>query len=264
MEALRLEDLTFAYGRRVVLADINMSIMAGEMWGVIGPNGSGKSTLIRGISGVVSPSRGRITLMGEDISRLSRSYLARKVAIVPQNPNLPEAFTVLDVVLMGRTPHLRLLQTEGPKDMAAVKQAMETTNTWELAGARIGELSGGERQRVVIARALAQEPQLLLLDEPTAHLDICHQGAVLDLIKDLNQKQGLTVLAVFHDLNLAAMYCERVCVLAKRRLFCQGDIREVITTRNIEAAYGVRVCVLPHPVNGLPATLLAPVDGHPG
>ncbi len=259
---LELADLSFSYGTHRALDGVNLMVRAGEMVGVIGPNGSGKSTLLRTISGVLRPDRGRILVSGEDISRLSRASLARVVATVPQDPALPDSFTAGEIVLLGRTPHLRLLQSEGPRDLAVVQRAMEICNAWELADRRVGELSGGERQRVVIARALAQEPKLLLLDEPTSHLDISHQTAILDLVTGLTQKQGLAVLAVFHDLNLAAQYCQRLAVFHAGRILAEGPPREVITVENVSHAYGAEVCIVPHPRNNLPVALVTGCGGN--
>jgi iron complex transport system ATP-binding protein len=173
---LEIRDLTVAYGELVALRLVSLSLGTGELVGLVGPNGSGKSTLIRAITRLVRPLGGHIRLDGREVGRLSQRELARWAAVVPQNPYLPDAFTVLEVALMGRTPHLGLLQSEGRADLAAVRRALEQTDMWRLASRRMGELSGGERQRVLVARALAQETPLLLLDEPTAHLDMGHQA----------------------------------------------------------------------------------------
>lgn len=253
---LAVENLSFSYGTRQALAGVDLKVRAGEMVGVIGPNGSGKSTLLRTISGVLRPYRGRVLLDGDDITHLRRAELARRLGVVPQNPSLPETFAAVDVVLLGRTPHLRFLQSEGRRDLEVVRQAMKVCGVWELAERRVGELSGGERQRVVIARALAQEPRLLLLDEPTSHLDIAHQVAIMDLIWSLSQQQGLAVLAVFHDLNLAAQYCDRLLVLNAGRLVGEGSSREVLTPEIVKLAYGTEVCIVSHPLNLMPVALV--------
>jgi iron complex transport system ATP-binding protein len=253
---LQVENLTFAYGAREVLAGINLSANAGEMVGVIGPNGSGKSTLVRSLCGVLRPKSGRVLVEGEDLAGVSRARVAQKVAVVPQDPHLPDAFTAWEVALLGRTPYLGLLQSEGPADFAVVQRALDLCGAADLANRRMGDLSGGERQRVVIARALAQEPQLLLLDEPTSHLDITHQTAILDLISTLSHEQGLAVVAVFHDLNLAAQYCHRLAVIGGGRIIAEGTPAEVITVENVSRAYGADVCIVPHPRNKQPVALV--------
>lgn len=253
--ALRVDDLWFSYGGVPVLTGISFEVEYGQMLAVIGPNGSGKSTLLRAISGVVSPQRGKVFVGEEDAARLKPADQARKVAVVSQNPTLPGAFTVLDVVLMGRTPHLGLLGREGPKDLAAARWAMEVTETWPLAHRRVGELSGGEQQRVVIARALTQEPKVLLLDEPTAHLDINHQKAILDIVVGLCEDCGLAVITVFHDLNLAAQYCPKLLLLFNGRVHAQGSPSQVLTAEKIQEVYGTQVSIVPHPLTALPAVL---------
>lgn len=261
MATLALQDIALAYGDKVVLSHIDLRMTPGEMLGIVGPNGSGKSTLIKGVCRLITPNSGRILIDGRDIATINRSELARLVAVVPQNPLLPEAFTAFEMVLMGRTPHLGLFRYEGQRDLAIAWQAMEVTRTHSLADRRISELSGGERQRLIIARALAQEPELVLLDEPTAHLDINYQIETLDFVKELCRQRGLTVIAALHDLNLAAQYCDRLAMLNGGRIYAEGSPRVVITTQNIKEVYGAEVCVYPHPVNGLPATLIVPSNG---
>ena len=258
---LQAEGLRFSYGRRPVLADVSLTLRAGEMVGVVGPNGSGKSTLLRLISGVLRPSAGRLYFKGKSLADLGRRELARRMAVVPQNPHLPESFTVEEVVLLGRTPHLGLLQGEGPRDLAAAHRAMELSGITGLAGRRVGELSGGERQRTLIARALAQEPSILLLDEPTAHLDVSHQIGILDTMARLSSESGLAILAVFHDLNLAAQYCDWLIILSQGRVLAAGPPQEIITTANIRTAFGADVLVLAHPINDLPVTLVTRRNG---
>ena len=256
--ALDVRGLTVAYGARVALRDVSLSLPVGELLGLVGPNGSGKTTLIRAVSGVVAPQAGGVSLDGDDALRLSPKEVALRVAVVPQNPHLPPAFTALELVLMGRTPHLKLLQGEGQGDLRAVRRAMLATDTWELAGRRIGELSGGERQRLLVARALAQETPLLLLDEPTAHLDVGHQAATLRLMARLCRSEGKAVLAAVHDLTLAAQFCHRLVMLHQGRVIAEGAPGEVLTRERLRQVYGTSLHVLSHPVTGRP--VLAP-DG---
>jgi len=256
MSRLQLENVTLAYGERVVLKGISFEVRPGEILGLVGPNGCGKSTLVKGITRVLPLRSGQVFLDGRDIARMSIAQIAQIVAVVPQSPTLPEAFTAFEIVLMGRTPHLGFLRYESQRDVEIVVRAMEMTHTLSLAGRRIGELSGGERQRLIIARALAQEPKIVLLDEPTAHLDINYQIETLDLIATLCDQQGLTALVALHDLNLAAQYCHRVVMISEGRIHAEGTPREVITAQNVREVYGVQVCVYPHPLNNLPATLI--------
>jgi iron complex transport system ATP-binding protein len=259
--ALDVRGLTVAYGSRVALRDVSLALSEGQLLGLVGPNGSGKTTLIRAVSGVVAPQEGRIHLDGADSLALSARETSLRVAVVPQNPHLPPAFTVLELVLMGRTPHLSLLQGEGQADLVAARRAMLATETWELADRPIGELSGGERQRVLVARALAQDTPILLLDEPTAHLDIGHQAATLRLMARLCQSEGKAVLAAVHDLTLAAQFCERLVMLHQGCVVAEGSPREVLTPERLREVYGAAVHVLPHPLTGRP--VLAP-DGDAG
>jgi len=256
MVKLELQSVWLAYGGNVVVKDLTFRVMPGEMVGLIGPNGSGKSTIIKAISRVISLYSGKILLDGKDVFKIPRGDLARLLGVVPQMPLLPSAFTAFEIVLMGRNPHLGLLQYEGARDLAITWQAMEKTATHSLAERRVGELSGGEIQRLVIARVLAQEPQSILLDEPTANLDIRHQVEILDLIKSLCRENNLTVVVALHDLNLASQYCDRLLLINNGRVHAQGTPREVINSRNIKEVYGAEGCIYPHPVNGLPTVLL--------
>jgi len=200
MVKLETQGITLAYGNKKVVEDITFRVMPGEIVGIVGPNGSGKSTIIKALSRVITPHSGTVLVNDKDISQISRKELSLLVGVVPQNPILPSIFTAFDIVLMGRNPHLSLFQYEGPRDLEITWQAMKQTSTQHLAERRIGELSGGEIQCVVIARALAQETEAILLDEPTANLDISRQIEILDLIKGLCQKNRLTVAVALHDL----------------------------------------------------------------
>jgi len=256
MIKLELQNVGVAYGHNVVVKDLTFQVMPGEMVGLIGPNGSGKSTIIKAISRVISLYSGKILLDGKDVFKMPRGDLARLLGVVPQMSLLPSAFTAFEVVLMGRNPHLGLLQYEGARDLAITWRAMEMTATHTLAERKVGELSGGEIQRIVIARVLTQEPKSILLDEPTANLDIRHQVEILDLIKNLCLENNLTVVVALHDLNLAAQYCDRLILINNGQVHAQGTPREVINSRNIKDVYGADGCVYTHPVNGLPAVLL--------
>ncbi|OGO41956.1 MAG: hypothetical protein A2W36_00050 [Chloroflexi bacterium RBG_16_58_14] len=252
---LEIESLSVAYIEKEVLNSVTMSIASGEILAVVGPNGVGKSTLIRAISGVIPPKQGSIRANGVNTSHLSPLQRARLMAIVPQARELPPAYTVHQTVLMGRTPYLNWLGQAGKSDHAAVWRSLEHTDLSHLAERRIGELSGGEQQRVLLARALAQETSILLLDEPTTHLDLQHQSNLLNLVRKLSQEKTLSVLMVLHDLNLAGLYADRVALMSDGRIFSLGVPAEVITAQNLSAVYHVPVNVIPHPDYGTPLVL---------
>ena len=222
---------------------MDLELQEGDFLGLIGPNGSGKSTFIRTITGAVPLFEGLIQLNKKTLSLLSHKEIARFIAVVPQDASSPFAFTVREIVTMGRHPYLGWFKGPGAEDLEAVEEALEQTNTSHLAGRSILELSGGERQRVIIARALAQKPKILLLDEPTNHLDINHQVEVFDLLYQLNQEQNLTVLCATHDLNFAAEYCARILLMHQGRTYAFGAPEEVLTSHIISAVYGVEVRV---------------------
>ncbi len=252
---LTLDALSVNYGSRTVLRNISLRVSPGEMLAVIGPNGAGKSTLIRAASGALVPKGGRALLGQLDAHRLSPDLRARQVAIVPQAVRLPEAFTVLETVLMGRTPYLGWLGRESRTDYALTRAAMERADVEALADRCIGELSGGEQQRVLIARALAQAAPILLMDEPTAHLDLKHQVDLLTLAHTLAHQDRLVVLVALHDLNLAAQFADRVALLVNGELRMLGLPAEVLTPSNLSLAYGLPVNVISHPARGTPLVI---------
>ena len=253
---IELHDVSLGYNHEPVLHNVNMKAMPGQILGLVGPNGSGKSTLIKGMARVIGTLSGRILIDSRDIRTIKRDELARLVATVPQNPALPAAFTAFELVLMGRTPHLGLLRYEGGDDFAIAWEAMQATHTQTLAERRVSELSGGERQRLVIARALTQQPGVILLDEPTANLDINHQVEILNLVRNLCFEQSLTVVVALHDLNLAAQYCDWMVMLDGGKVYAEGTPPDILTAANIKKVYGADVYVYPHPVNKLPTTLI--------
>lgn len=249
---LSIEDVTLRYEARTVLRDVSLSASTGEVLALIGPNGVGKSTLIRAISGSLKPLSGRVTVEGRDVYQLRVEERAQLIAVVPQAVRLPEAFSVFETVLMGRTPYLGWLGRESEKDRSAVQSALVCTNTAELIARPLGELSGGEQQRVLIARALAQSARTLLLDEPTAHLDLKHQASVLSLVRSLAHDENHAVLIALHDLNLAAQYADRVALLSNGAVAAIGTPEEVLTAENLSPAYGLHITVYEHPAHGAP------------
>ncbi len=244
-----LRNVTFGYDRRVVVDDVSFDVRPGEFLGIIGPNGSGKSTLLRLMSGLLRRGGGELSIDGRSIERYRRRELSRMLAVVPQETAIAFPFSVMEVVLFGRTPHFGGFGFEGDRDLAAARRAMERTDTTALAGRAITELSGGERQRVVLARALAQEPRYLLLDEPAAFLDIRHEVEMYDLLRDL-QREGMTVVTVLHDLNLAALYCERVVLLDQGRVAMAGTPAEVLTYATLTRVYGTEIYVSLNDITG--------------
>jgi iron complex transport system ATP-binding protein len=249
---LRAERLSAGYHDRAVLDEVTFELGRGEFCGLLGPNGSGKSTLLKAVAGVLRPWSGRAELFGTDVRTLSPRAIARRVAVIPQDVSVLFPFSVEEIVAMGRHPHLGRFEREGARDREAIERALAETDTAALAGRPVDELSGGERQRVVIARALAQEPELLLLDEPTTHLDINHQVEVFELLARLNRERGLTVLAVSHDVNVCAEYCRRLLVLRAGRLVAAGAPEALVTPALIREVYGAEVNVLANPTSGAP------------
>ncbi|OPY89823.1 MAG: Hemin import ATP-binding protein HmuV [Syntrophus sp. PtaU1.Bin208] len=258
MVLLNLKNVSFRYDADWVLRNLSCSVGQGEFLGIIGPNGSGKTTLLRLSNGILSPGEGSVTLRGADIRKIPRKALARTMAFVAQDSPELFPFRVNECVLMGRAPHLGRLQFERERDFAIARQAMEATGTLPMASRNLADLSGGEKKRVHIARALAQEPQILLLDESTAHLDMKHTTAIFDLLKTLNRDQGLTVIVVTHDINTASLYCDRLLLLHRGSISAEGRPEEVITEANIREVYETRVTIDCNPGNGLPRISLLP------
>jgi len=247
---LRINNIACRYDAANVLENIDFSAKGGDFIGVVGPNASGKSTLLKSISKVLKPHTGVVLLNERDVYTFKSAEIAKNLAVVPQESVISFAFTALEVVLMGRTPHLNRFEMESTQDLIIAQKSMELTNTWYLAERPIDTLSGGEKQRIIIARALTQEPRVLLLDEPTDHLDINHQIEILDLIKRLSKEEEMVVIGVFHDLNIVSQYCDRLILLHKGRIFAAGEAGDVLTGENIEKVYGVKVTVKQDDISG--------------
>ena len=258
MIGLEINRVDFSYFDGLVLEDINLSVKAGEMVGLLGPNGSGKTTLIKLASGIITPKRGEIRLDGDRIDDLSRRFIASHVAVVPQRFHMPFAFTVSEVVMLGRTPFFKALSDENEDDRQVVDNALELVGIEELAERRFDELSGGERQKVILAMALAQQPKLLLLDEPTVHLDIAHQMEIVELVRELNMERGITVVAAMHDLNLAALYFDRLVLLKEGKVWADGTPAQVLTEAGISQVFAASVRVEVHPLTGTPHIVVMP------
>ncbi|MDD4899484.1 MAG: ABC transporter ATP-binding protein [Candidatus Omnitrophica bacterium] len=259
-QLLKINNLSGGYHQEAIVRDVSFEVNSGDFLGVIGPNGSGKTTLLRLLSRVLPAQRGSIFLQGQDIRKLDLKEFCQKVAFVQQDTAINFSFTVWEIVLMGRIPHLKRLQPESLHDREIAQNALIMTDTTELKEKAIDELSSGERQRAIIAKALTQEPVLLFLDEPTSHLDIGHQIQILDLLKKLNRQNDLTIVMVLHDLNLASEYCNRILLLDKGKVYREGAPEEVLNYRNIEAVYKTVVVVKENPISKKPYCILVPEE----
>ncbi|MGY1633612.1 ABC transporter ATP-binding protein [Geodermatophilus sp. SYSU D01186] len=258
--SLAAEELVLGYGERTVIDGLDLTVPAGRITAIVGANACGKSTLLRSMSRLLSPRGGQVLLDGRAVHHLPAKELARTLGLLPQSPIAPEGITVADLVGRGRHPHQRVFSRWSREDDAAVATALEATRTTELADRSVDELSGGQRQRVWIAMALAQQTDLLLLDEPTTFLDVAHQVEVLDLLTDLNRTRGTTIVMVLHDLNLAARYADHLVALADGRLHVAGDPAAVLTEENVRAVFGLDSRVIVDPTSGRP--LMLPLGRH--
>jgi len=253
--------VTVRYGAREALTDVDVSVLPGEVLGIIGPNGSGKSTLVRVLAGLRRPDRGEVRLDDRELHGVGRRERGRAIALVPQETHVSFPLRVRELVLLGRSPHTGAFGWEGAHDLEVARRAMDRTDTASFADRPIDELSGGERQRVVLARALAQEPRVLLLDEPTTYLDLRHTVLLLDLVRTLCREQPLAVALVLHDLNLAGMYCDRLLLLSEGRAHASGPPSEVLRYADLCEVYGTDLYVAPNDVTGQIVVLPLPA-GH--
>jgi len=256
---MELKDVGFAYNGSFRLEGINLSIDAGDFTGIIGPNGSGKSTLVKLLAGYIAPSTGTVLLEGQPLAALNRKTVARKLAVVSQGLHTEFSFTVEEMVRLGRLPHLGRWQAEGPGDSKAVEQALEVTRLTKFRHRYYNRLSGGEAQRVLVAQALAQQPKVLLLDEPTTYMDLAFQQDMFTLMAELNGA-GITVVAVLHDINMAALYCKQLVAVQGGTIYTTGSPDAVITQENIQAIYGAQVAIHRHPTVDRPQITMR----HPG
>jgi len=251
---LKIQNLSTSYGSRNILHDISLDVQSGEVLALIGPNGAGKSTLIRAASGVV-PYTGHVRTNGDDFASLSSMQRAKYIATVPQAVFMPPAYTVWETILLGRTPYLGFLGQVSEKDEEIARQSLQRVSALPFANRRIGELSGGEQQRVLLARALCQSTPILLLDEPTAHLDLQYQVSLLELVTELAHTDNLAVLVALHDLNLAANYADRIALMVAGNIKAMGKPKEVLLPKLIADAYCLPVQVIQHPFLDVPLVL---------
>ena len=257
---LEVTGLTLGYGDRHVIEDLDLSIPPGRVTAIVGPNACGKSTLLRSMTRLLPPRRGQVLLDGRDVHTIPAKERARRLGLLPQSPIAPAGITVGDLVGRGRHPHQRAFTRWSPEDDAAVASALEVTQTLDLSERAVDELSGGQRQRVWIAMALAQQTEVLLLDEPTTFLDVGHQVEVLDLLSDLNQTQGTTIVMVLHDLNMAARYADHLIALSAGRLVAAGPPSEVLRPQLVRELFGMESTIMEDPVSGRP--LMIPRGRH--
>ncbi|MDW7772948.1 MAG: ABC transporter ATP-binding protein [Desulfobulbaceae bacterium] len=258
MNAVSVRDLTVSAGSRKILDNLSLDVCPHDFLAVIGPNGAGKTTLLKTLCGLTRSVSGRVTILGKDKEKYSRRELAATMALVPQQMNPEFAFTVEETVLMGRSPHLGLLQQERKEDFEIARRAMEFTETEHLAGRRLKDLSGGERQRVMIARAICQKPKIMLLDEPTASLDPAHQLIIMRLMQRLREEEDMAVVMVSHDLNLAAVFASRILLIKDGRAILSGPPQAIMNPDNLLQAYGCTMYVDTHPGTGKPRISLVP------
>jgi len=257
---LKISNLVSGYQTKEVIKNISCVVNQGEFVGIIGPNGSGKTTLFRTITKIISGYTGSLSYKEKEIRDWPVRALAREIAVVPQFLLMAFPFKVYDFVALGRTPYLGRFETISEPDEKAIRDAMELSGCSGLQDRAVTELSGGELQRVFLAQALAQEPKLLLLDEPTSHLDIGHQVDILHLLKHLNKENGLTIVVILHDLNTAGEYCSRLILMEEGKIYKTGSPAEVLTYQNIEAVYKTVVVVKENPISGNPYVIAVPKD----
>jgi iron complex transport system ATP-binding protein len=253
---IAVNHLTYRYGTITALRDISFQAASGEMIGLIGPNGSGKSTLLSCLAGLRTDFLGRVMIGGKDISGYNSQALARVVSVVFQDNFFPFDFTAYEIVAMGRSPFLKALQDETAHDQKIIEQAMRLSDCWQLKDRSITELSGGERQRVILARALAQQPKVLLMDEPTNHLDLKHQRLILGTARKLSSQSGILVMAVLHDLNLAASFCDRMILLHQGAIAADNPPKEVLRENILKSVYETDIDIVLHPRTQRPQILI--------
>ena len=249
-EPIAIHNLTYKYDKYNVIEDLSLSLEKNKLYSIIGPNGSGKTTLLKNILNILEVNKNCIYVDGKDIKSYSTLELAKEISYVPQNTNIDFDFTAYEIVLMGRSPYIKRLSEETALDKEIVKSAMERTKVWEMRDIKINHLSGGEQQRVFVARAIAQDTEVILLDEPISHLDICHQIELLDCINTL--KENKTIIAVLHDLNLAAQYSDEIILINSGKIKIQGSPEEVLTQDLISEVYKLKVSMIKDPNTGKP------------
>lgn len=257
MKAIETRDIRFSYNEKEVIKGISFSLKQGEFLGIIGPNGAGKSTVLKILAGIVRVKHGTILILEQDMLTMDRKGLAQRIAFVPQETHFALDFSVEDIVLMGRFPYLHAFRREEKRDLEAVEHALAYVDVMQFRKRPINSLSSGERQRVVLARALAQQPEILLLDEPTSHLDLHHQHRIMELLKRLNT-EGMSVIIINHDLNLASLFCQRLILMHKGCIYADGTPKTLINKEIIKSVYRTEVNIIQHPHKDVPQIFLSP------
>jgi iron complex transport system ATP-binding protein len=259
MKAIESKGISFSYNATETIKEVSVSLEQQEFVGIIGPNGAGKSTLLRILCGILKPAKGDILIFNKNMRELIQRTIAQNIAFVPQETYFTLNFSVEDIVLMGRFPYLRAFQRETNEDLAATEHALIFAHVEEFRKRPINSLSSGERQRVVLARALAQQPKILLLDEPTSHLDLHHQYAIMELLKKLNS-EGTSIIIVNHDLNLASLYCQRLILIHKGAVYSEGSPESLLNENTLKSVYKTEVKIVKHPDRKVPQIFLKPKE----
>ena len=252
---ISLNNIRFSYGKNDVIKNVDLEISNREIVSLVGPNGAGKTTLLKLMGGLLTPSHGKVYVMGKQIGEISPRSRARIVSTVPQNPRVPQNLKLSEFVMLGRNAHLSLTQWESNEDIQIVKEALQVTDTLNVKDRHLGKISGGELQRGMLALALAQESPVMLLDEPTSNLDLSHQSKMMSLIANSHESRVRPTVIGIHDLTLAARYSNRMILVSEGKVFAAGTPQEVLTPANIKEAYGAEVAIIPHPEGGSPVVL---------
>lgn len=252
MNPIKIDQLNWSYDEKEILKGITLNIEEGKFTGIIGPNGSGKTTVAKLISKLLKTSHETVYIDDKDLSHIKVQDLAKRMALVQQSSEIDYDFTSFEVVMLGRTPHLGRFDRESKEDYEIVKRAMTETDTWQYKDRLINHLSGGERQRVIIAKALAQEPKILVLDEPVTYLDVHHQYQIMELVKKLSEIRNITIVIILHDLNYALKYCDYVALLNNGEIYKYGKPEDVITLEHIKKVYHIDVNMITHPITNTP------------
>lgn len=252
MKVITIRNLSYAYDDSSVLKGIDISLEKGMFYSILGPNGSGKTTLLKNIQKILKPHRNSVYINGDDITSISVKELSKQLAVVPQETHMDFDFTVLDMVLMGRSPHLKRFESESPKDLHLAEKVMTDTDTWKFKDKSVRNISGGELQRAVVSRAMVQDTEILLLDEPVSHLDIHHQISILRTVSGFSRSKGITVVAVLHDINLAVEFSDSVILLNQGVVEAMGSPEEVITKERIRSLYSMECMIIKNPSSGKP------------
>ncbi len=255
MQAIETQNISFSYNTKEVIKNISLALEQGEFLGIIGPNGAGKSTILKILGGILKAKKGTVLVLNRDMDTMDQKQRAQKIAFVPQETHFALNFSVEDIVLMGRFPYLRAFQRESKNDLEAVEHALGHADILEFRKRPINSLSSGERQRVVLARALAQQPEILLLDEPTSHLDLHHQYAIMEFLKKMNT-EGMSIIIVNHDLNLASLYCERLVLIHEGSVHSEGTPRILLNEETLRNVYRTNVKIITHPQKNVPQIFL--------